>query len=168
MSHHFDPTILREYDIRGIVGQTLSAADARAVGRAYAVTLAEAGGRRVAVGYDGRLTSPELEAALVDGLGMEGADVVRIGRGPTPMLYYAAATLGVDAGVMVTGSHNPPDQNGFKLVLQKRSFYGADIQRIGEIAAAARFRTGAGKVSTVELLDEYVARLTKDYDGKRP
>ena len=85
MPHDFDPTILREYDIRGIVGQTLSAADARAIGRAYAVTLGDAGGRRVAVGYDGRLTSPELEAALVDGLTMEGADVVRIGRGPTPM-----------------------------------------------------------------------------------
>src|SRR5260370_6979625 len=113
MAHHFDPTILREYDIRGIVGQTLSAADARAIGQAYAVTLGEAGGHRVAVGYDGRLTSPELEAALVDGLAMEGADVVRIGRGPTPMLYYAAATLGVDGGVMVTASHKPPAPNGF-------------------------------------------------------
>ena len=99
MPHDFDPTILREYDIRGIVGQTLSADDARAIGRAYAVTLGEAGGHRVAVGYDGRLTSPELEVALVDGLVMEGADVVRIGRGPTPMLYYAAATLGVDGAI---------------------------------------------------------------------
>src|SRR5690348_10933545 len=102
MPHRFDPTILREYDIRGIVGQTLSAADAQAIGRAYAVTLGEAGGRRAAVGYGGRLTSPELEAALVDGLTAEGVDVVRIGRGPTPMLYYAAATLGVDGGMMVT------------------------------------------------------------------
>src|ERR1700740_3698095 len=117
MPHRLDPTILREYDIRGIVGKTLSIADARAIGRSYALVLAEAKGRRVAVGYDGRLTSPELEAALVDGLAAEGADVVRIGRGPTPMLYYAAATLGVDGGIMVTGSHNPPDYNGFKLVL---------------------------------------------------
>ena len=98
MPHRFDPTILREYDIRGIVGRTLSSEDARAVGRAYALTLAAAGGSRVATGYDGRLTSPELEAALVDGLAMERIDVVRIGRGPTPMLYYAAATLGVDGG----------------------------------------------------------------------
>src|SRR6201986_1226438 len=134
MPHHFDPTILREYDSRGIVGQTLSTADARAIGRAYAVILGEAGGRRVAVGYDGRLTSPELEAALVDGLAMEGANVVRIGRGPTPMLYYAAATLGVDGGIMVTGSHNPPDHNGFKLVFQGKSFYGAAIQKLGETA----------------------------------
>src|ERR1700736_6584576 len=134
MPHHFDPTILREYDIRGIVGQTLSVADALAIGRAYAVTLGEAGGRRVAVGYDGRLTSPELEAALVDGLAIEGADVVRISRGPTPMLYYAAATLGVDGGVMVTGSHNPPDHHGFKFVLGGKPFYGAEILKLGEIA----------------------------------
>ena len=99
MPHRFDPTILREYDIRGIVGKTLFPADARALGRVFAQTLAEAGGRRVAVGYDGRLTSPELEAALVEGLAESGADVVRIGRGPTPMLYYAAATPGTYGGV---------------------------------------------------------------------
>ena len=79
MGHRFDPTILREYDIRGIVGKTLSSADAQAIGRAYALTLVAAGSLRIAVGYDGRLTSPELEAALVDGLVTEGADVVRIG-----------------------------------------------------------------------------------------
>src|SRR5437879_373810 len=93
MPHRFDPTILREYDIRGIVGTTLFPADAHALGRVFAQKITEAGGRRVAVGYDGRLTSPELEAALVDGLAEGGADVVRIGRGPTPMLYFAAATL---------------------------------------------------------------------------
>src|SRR6185369_3827981 len=106
MPHRFDPTILREYDIRGIVGTTLFPADAHALGRVFAQTLAEAGGQRVAVGYDGRLTSPELEAALVEGLVAGGTDVIRIGRGPTPMLYFAAATLGVDGGLMVTGSHN--------------------------------------------------------------
>src|SRR5262249_45647629 len=134
MGHRFDPTILREYDIRGIVGETLSDADARAIGRAYARILAEAGGRRAAVGYDGRLTSPALEAALADGLLSESIDVVRIGCGPTPMLYYAAATLGVDAGVMVTGSHNPPDHNGFKFVFQGKPFYGAAIQQLGKVA----------------------------------
>ena len=165
--HRFDPTILREYDIRGTVDKTLFEADAEALGRAYAVCIAEAGGRRAAVGRDGRLHSPALEQALVKGLTESGIDVVRIGLGPTPMLYYASSTMGVDAGVMVTGSHNPPDQNGFKLVLQKRSFFGADIQRVGEIAASAKFRTGAGAVSNVAPLDEYVGRLLKDYDGKR-
>jgi phosphomannomutase len=170
MSHRFDPTILREYDIRGIVGQTLSTADARAIGRAYAVTLAEAGGSRVAVCYDGRLTSPELEAALVDGLTGEGADAVRIGRGPTPMLYYAAATLGVDAGIMVTGSHNPPDHNGFKFVFQGKSFYGTAIQRLGDTAlglGAATKRT-RGRVQEHAIREEYIARVARDYHGDRP
>ena len=169
MPHHFDPTILREYDIRGIVGQTLSAADARAIGQAYAVTLSEAGGSRVAIGYDGRLTSPELEAALVDGLAMEGADVVRIGRGPTPMLYYAAATLGVDGGVMVTGSHNPPDHNGFKFVFQGKSFYGAAIQRLGETASRLGIsRRPRGRIEDRAIRDSYVTRLARDYNGDRP
>lgn len=168
MPHRFDPTILREYDIRGIVGQTLSSADARAVGRAYALTLAATGGSRVAVGYDGRLTSPEFEAALVDGLTMEGADVVRIGRGPTPMLYYAAATLGVDGGIMVTGSHNPPDYNGFKFVLGGKPFYGAAIRALGDTAlglgapAASR-----GRVEERPIRDAYVDRVARDYNGSR-
>src|ERR1700757_4714099 len=169
MSHRFDPTILREYDIRGVVGKTLSAADARAIGRTYAIALGEAGGGRVAVGYDGRLTSPELEAALVGGLVTEGADVVRIGRGPTQMLYYAAATLGVDGGVMVTGSHNPPNYNGFKFVFQGKPFYGAAIQRLGEIALGLGVpQQIGGEVAEHSIRDEYIARLARDYDGTRP
>src|SRR5580658_9932803 len=148
MPHRFDPTILREYDIRGIVGTTLFAADAEAIGRAFAATLAATDGRRVAVGYDGRLTSPELEAALVAGLAAGGADVVRIGRGPTPMLYYAAATLKVDGGIMVTGSHNPADHNGFKLVLDGKPFYAEAIQRLGEIASS--LGAPSGKFGTIE------------------
>src|SRR6202035_4747010 len=169
MSHRFDPTILREYDIRGIVGQTLSTADARAIGRAYAVTLAEVGGNRVAVCYDGRLTSPELEAALVDWLTAEGADAVRIGRGPTPMLYFAAATLGVDAGIMITGSHNPPDHNGFKLVLGGKAFYGSAIQKRGAAPLGlGRRGPNRGRVEEQSVFEDYVARLAHDYDGERP
>ena len=169
MGHRFDPTILREYDIRGVVGKTLSSADAQAIGRAYAVALGEAGGGRVAVGYDGRLTSPELEAALVDGLVTEGAEVVRIGRGPTPMLYYAAATLGVDGGVMVTGSHNPPDHNGFKFVFQGKPFYGAAIRRLGEIALALDApQQRRGRFTDLAIRNDYVARLARDYDSARP
>jgi phosphomannomutase len=168
MGHRFDPTILREYDIRGVVGQTLSSADARAIGRAYALTLAEAGGHRVAVGYDGRLSSPELEEALVDGLVIEGADIVRIGRGPTPMLYYAAATRAVDGGIMVTGSHNPPDHNGFKFVFQGKPFYGAAIQRLGEIALGfSAPHRARGRITEYAIRDEYVERLARDYDGVR-
>jgi phosphomannomutase len=169
MGHRFDPTILREYDIRGIVGETLSIDDARAIGRAYALTLAEAGGHRVAVGYDGRLTSPELEGALVKGLTIEGAEVVRIGRGPTPMLYYAAATLGVDGGIMVTGSHNPPDHNGFKFVFQGKPFYGAAIRRLGDTALVlGTARRASGRICEHRIRTDYVSRLARDYDGTRP
>ena len=169
MSHRFDPTILREYDIRGIVGKTLFAADAHALGRAFAETLAQSGGKRVAVGYDGRLTSPELETALVDGLTEAGADVVRTGRGPTPMLYFSAATLEVDGGIMVTGSHNPPDHNGFKLVLGGKAFFGDAIQKLGQTALALGPPAAKrGEVAQHSVFDDYVARLAKDYDASRP
>jgi phosphomannomutase len=172
MSHRFNPTILREYDIRGIVGKTLFPADARALGRVFAQTLAQAGSRRVAVGYDGRLTSPELEAELVEGLAESGVDVVRIGRGPTPMLYFAAATPGtyggVDGGLMVTGSHNPPDHNGFKMVLGGKPFFGDAIQKLGAMAAELGPPAGPrGRVEQHSVFADYVARLAQDYSGGR-
>ena len=167
VGHRFDPTILREYDIRGVVGETLHEADAQAIGRSFAVVLKEAGGKSVAVGRDGRLSSPGLENALVEGLRESGIDVVRIGLGPTPMLYFAVNTLGVDGGIMVTGSHNPPTHNGFKMMLGKKPFFGADIQRLGTVAAAGKFPRGAGAVREQYVLDDYIARLLKDYDGTR-
>jgi phosphomannomutase len=165
--HRFDPSILREYDIRGVVGKTLSAADARAIGQSFAAVLTTAGGRRAAVGRDGRLSSPALEAALVDGLAAAGIDVVRVGLGPTPMLYYAVNTLEVDGGLMVTGSHNPPDYNGFKIMIGKKPFFGADIAGLGPIAAAGRFPKGQGRVTERAVLEDYVARLVADYRGGR-
>jgi phosphomannomutase len=167
-AYRVDPTILREYDIRGIVGQTFSEADVRAIGYAFAALMLERGLRHAAVGRDGRLSSPRLELELVRGLTESGVDVVRIGLGPTPMLYFASATLPVDAGIMLTGSHNPPDHNGLKLVLEKRPFYGADIQRLGAIAAEGAFRSGSGTATDRDLIDAYVMRLAADYDGKRP
>jgi len=166
--HRFNPTILREYDIRGIVGETLNAADAWAIGRSFGTILAEAGGKSAAVGYDGRLSSPMLEAALVQGLTDSGIDVLRVGRGPTPMVYYATVTQGVDGSVMLTGSHNPPNYNGFKMMLGKRSFFGQDIQRLGKVAADGAWKSGAGRVRTVSITEEYIARLAQDYDGERP
>ncbi len=166
--HRFDPTILREYDIRGVVGETLSAADARALGRGFGTLLrraggTKAGGTRVCVGYDGRLSSPELEAALVEGLSACGLTVLRIGLGPTPMLYYAAVTLEADGAIMVTGSHNPPDHNGFKLVRGKASFFGADIQMLGALVAAGDFEDGSGAVEEHPVFDDYVAGLVADF-----
>jgi len=167
--HRFDPTVLREYDIRGVVGRTLSAADARAVGRGFGTVLVESGASTVAVGLDGRLSSPELEAALVDGLTSTGIEVWRVGLGPTPMLYFATVSLGAGGGIMVTGSHNPPDHNGFKMMLGKRSFFGADIKRLGERAAAGDFRKSSsrGAVGERPVLDRYVERLAADYRGGR-
>ncbi|MBO80771.1 MAG: phosphomannomutase [Citromicrobium sp.] len=166
MSHAFDPTILREYDIRGIIGETLEAEDARAIGRSFGTLLRRAGGTTVAVGYDGRQSSPMLEHALVEGLTARGCNVVRIGLGATPMLYYAEASAEeVDGGIQITGSHNPPNYNGFKMVFQGRPFFGEDIQRLGEIAAAGDWEDGTGNVSDRPLLDAYVERLMEGLDG---
>ena len=150
MAHTFDPTVLREYDIRGIIGETLGPDDARAIGRGFGSLLRHAKGgdspsATVAVGYDGRVSSPMLEHALVEGLTSSGCDVVRIGLGATPMLYYAeASNEEVDGGIQITGSHNPPNYNGFKMVFQGRPFFGADIQKLGEIGAAGDWLDGTG------------------------
>ena len=160
--HLFEPTILREYDIRGIVDRTLSEADATAIGRAFAsIVLGRGGGRRICVGYDGRVSSPRLEAALIDGLTSAGIEVLRIGLGPTPMLYYAVFHHDADGGVMITGSHNPPDQNGFKMMIGKAAFYGADIVELGRLAADGAYAEGAGAVRDTPVFDDYVARLAE-------
>ena len=165
MTHHFAPEILREYDIRGIVGPSVGPADAHAIGRGFATRVRRAGGTRVAVGYDGRLSSPELEAALVAGLTASGVDVVRIGLGPTPMLYFAEATLEVDGGIQVTGSHNPRDYNGFKLVHAHAPFSGDDIQDLARLAAIGDWEEGAGHVTEAAVQDAYVDRLMLGYAG---
>ena len=165
MTHNFDPTSLREYDIRGIVGKTLHPADAEAIGRGFGTRVRRAGGTRVVVGRDGRMSSIDMETALVAGLTASGVDVVRIGLGPTPMLYYAEATLEVDGGIQITGSHNPADYNGFKMVLQHKPFFGADIQDIGKLAAEGDWEEGQGTVSDHDIVDDYVGRLMAGYSG---
>ncbi|MCG7349096.1 phosphoglucomutase/phosphomannomutase PgmG [Sphingomonas sp. ACRSK] len=165
MTHVFDPTSLREYDIRGVVGKTLGTADATAIGRGFGTIVRRAGGTRVAVGRDGRVSSVELEAALVQGLTQSGVDVVRVGLGPTPMLYYAEATLEVDGGIMITGSHNPADYNGFKMVLQHKPFFGEDIQKLGRMGAEGDWEEGEGTVSDYDIEDAYVGRLMAGYAG---
>ena len=165
MTHRFDPSSLREYDIRGIVGEALGPDDARAIGRGFGSRVRRAGGTRVAVGRDGRTSSPMLEAALVEGLTASGVDVVRIGLGPTPMLYYAEATLEVDGGIQITGSHNPGNYNGFKMVLQHLPFFGEDIQDLGRMAAEGDWDEGQGTVTDAEVEDLYVNRLFAGYAG---
>lgn len=165
MTHHFHPTLLREYDIRGVVGDTMGADDARAIGRSFATLIRRAGGRRIAVGYDGRLSSPMLEDALVEGILAAGVDALRVGLGPTPMLYYAAATQDVDGGIQITGSHNPPDYNGFKMVFQGRPFFGADIRGLGDMAATGDWDSGTGRADSIDIMDAYVDRLVEGFAG---
>jgi phosphomannomutase len=165
MTHIFDRTILREYDIRGIVGKTLNEEDAYALGRTFASLASDEGVRTLAVGRDGRTHSPELEAELVRGLTEGGINVLRVGVGPSPMLYFAVATLGVQGGVQVTGSHNPPEYNGFKMLLNGRSVFGQEIQNLGRRAADGDWSEGQGHVEEVDILDAYVDRLVQDFQG---
>jgi phosphomannomutase len=166
--YKLDPSILREYDIRGVVGKTLTEEGVRAIGRSFGTIVSAANGKSVAVGYDGRLSSPELEAALVEGLAACGLRVIRVGRGPTPMLYFANCTLGTDAAMMITGSHNPPDYNGIKMVLKGQPFCGHDIQMLGKAVAIGDVATGAGVIIEQSVFVSYVDRLLSDYQNGRP
>ena len=163
------PSILRAYDIRGVVGETFNPRDAAALGRAFAAVVRRDAAKRdgrplVVVGFDGRLSSPDLESALVEGLSTGGADVLRIGLGPTPMLYYAVHAFDAQGGIMVTGSHNPPDYNGMKLMLGKGPFHGEQIQELGRMAGDATEvpADAPGDVSERPLVRSYVDRLARD------
>ncbi|MGB0720243.1 MAG: phosphoglucomutase/phosphomannomutase PgmG [Bdellovibrionales bacterium] len=167
-AHQFNPTILREYDIRGQVGINLSQDDAYALGLAFGTFVRRKGGHQICVGYDGRETSPALSQALIRGLTETGCDVDCVGRGPTPMLYFAVKDRKADAGIMVTGSHNPPDYNGFKMTLYKEPVFGETIQEIGRIAESGEYSVGSGETRNIDICDDYVARLLQDYAGSRP
>lgn len=165
-AHNFHPTVLREYDIRGIVGETLSEGDALALGKAFGTHIKRQGGHKVCVGYDGRHSSPAMADALIDGLVSTGMQVENVGLGPTPMLYFAVKDRMADAGVMVTGSHNPSHYNGFKMTQQSGPVFGEIIQQIGALAAAGDFETGDGEQMDVDVKDTYVDRLLKDFEGR--
>jgi len=161
-AHKFDPTVLREYDIRGIVGRTIHPADARAIGRTFGTLVKRKGGKRVALGFDGRLSSPELAAACQAGLTAAGLDVINIGVAATPMLYFAVYHVDADGGIQITGSHNPPDYNGFKMMMGKKSFFGEDIQKLGAMAAKGDWERGQGTSESRNILADYAARLLRD------
>src|SRR6185503_15565415 len=166
MTHQFNRTILREYDIRGIVGDSLNETDAYALGRTFAAKARDEGAKRIAIGRDGRTHSGMLEAALIRGLTEGGIDVVQIGMGPSPMLYFATHYLEVDGGIQVTGSHNPANYNGFKLLLKGRSVFGKEIQEIGERAVLGNWIQGNGTVKEVDIREAYVNRLLEGFSGK--
>jgi len=167
-AHNFDPSILREYDIRGLVGNTLNEADAFAIGCVFGTKIIRDGGKHVCIGYDGRESSPIFADHLMNGLISTGVDVENIGEGPSPMLYYAVKNRKADGGIMITGSHNPSEYNGFKMMLQKSSIYGDAVQELGKMAAAGDYEQGEGKISIIDIQDEYVERLLQDLKPARP
>ncbi|MEQ1643167.1 MAG: phosphomannomutase/phosphoglucomutase, partial [Pyrinomonadaceae bacterium] len=168
-----DPNIFREYDIRGIVGTSLTDQTVATVARAIGTFLKRNGSTRIAIGYDARQSSPRFCNLLTEGLNEAGCDVVHIGRVPTPVLYHTVSTQDVDGGVMITGSHNPPDHNGFKICLGKHTLFGSQIQEIREIAMAEPLAGGpvvseppasaggesGGTVERLEVLDSYITDI---------
>ncbi len=167
-AHKFESTILREYDIRGLVDKTIKTTDAYAIGRSFGTVIVRDGGTVACTGYDGRASSPIFEAEVAKGLADCGLKVIRVGLGPTPMLYYAAKSLDADGGIMITGSHNPPEYNGFKMIRKKGAVYGTQIQNLGTLAAAGDYASGKGSLEKRDMLDTYVERLLKDYRGTTP
>jgi phosphomannomutase len=166
-----DPSIFKAYDIRGIVGRTIDERFAEHLGRAFGSEAVAAGEKAVAVGRDGRLSGPGLAGALIRGLASTGLDVVDIGPATTPMLYYVAATRGEHgcrSGIQVTGSHNPKDYNGFKMVLAGRAIYGDDIQKLRQRIEAERYKKGKGRSAAMNILAEYKHRIVSDCKLARP
>ena len=159
IQHNFHPTILRSYDIRGIVGETLHSVDAHAIGAGLGTLVRQSGGSRVAVGRDGRLSSPQLAEALIEGLIAAGMTVFDIGLGPTPLLYFADRHLNTDAAIQVTGSHNPPTHNGFKMVLNHAPFFGEAIKDLGLMLAAGVDAMDSGHIEQIDLNAEYLETI---------
>jgi phosphomannomutase len=162
MTHKFHSSILRAYDIRGIYNQTLFDNDAYFVGRCFAKILHQNNKNKMAVGCDGRASSPILKERLIQGLCDSGIEVVDIGLGPTPMLYFSVYELNLDAGIMVTGSHNPKEHNGFKMMIKNQNFYGADILGLEKILENQDFVNAEGSVSTFDIREKYLNRLLND------
>jgi phosphomannomutase/phosphoglucomutase len=150
-----NPNIFREYDIRGIVGEHLTDETVALLAKAVGTFFRRNNARRIALGFDARESSPRFRDLFVAGLNATGCDVFEIGRVPTPVLYFAVFTRETDGGVMITGSHNPPDHNGFKICLGKDALFGSQIQEIREIAFAGKFAAGAGTVEALEILEDY-------------
>ncbi|MES2071515.1 MAG: phosphomannomutase/phosphoglucomutase [Pseudomonadota bacterium] len=156
------PTIFKAYDIRGIIGKTLDAEVAYLIGQAFGSAALAKGEKTVVIGRDGRLSGPELAAALAKGLQSTGADVIDLGVVATPMVYFGTSTLGASSGVMVTGSHNPPDYNGFKMVLAGEAIYGDTIQALYQTIQAKAFTQGAGSYRTHDIAAAYQQRIVSD------
>ena len=168
---HVNASIFKAYDIRGVVGKTIDETFAEHLGRAFGTEALKFGERAVAIGRDGRLSGPSLSAALIKGLRASGIDVIELGAVTTPMLYYVAATrgdIGCRSGIQVTGSHNPKDYNGFKMVLAGKAIYGDDIQGLRARIETEDYASGQGGHTQLDVLAEYTARIVGDIQLARP
>ncbi len=161
-----DPDIFRAYDVRGVVGKALTPEVARRIGHALGVLYPDS--LRVAVGRDGRLSSPELAEALCQGLSDAGRTAIDVGAVPTPVLYFATHHLATGAGVMITGSHNPPDYNGIKMVMDGHTLFGDEIRRIYERIVAGDLPRAQGRRESAQVLDAYIERIVSDVRLARP
>jgi len=160
---NFDPEVLREYDIRGIVGSNLNENTAYTIGRTFGfVVKSRSSSSTIVAGFDGRLTSPNLHQALCEGLKQAGTKVIDVGMGPTPMIYFAHYHFNSDAAVMVTGSHNPSDYNGFKMVFNKHSFYADEIKNLQSIIQNKKLIIEEGSIIEQNIINEYVKRDLKN------
>ncbi|MCS7200077.1 MAG: phosphomannomutase/phosphoglucomutase [Caldimicrobium sp.] len=164
-----NPYIFREYDIRGKVGEDLTEESANLIGRAYGTLVKRKGGKRVICGRDGRLSGPVLQNALIEGITSSGIDVIDIGVTPTPVMYFSLFRIeGLGGGIQVTGSHNPPEFNGFKICVGKDTIFGREIQRLREIIEEQDFEKGVGKVTQREVLEDYLHFLQENIKLDRP
>ena len=163
-----NPEVFREYDIRGVVERDFDDAFLRQLGLAYATHLASLGAKRVCLGRDGRLSSPRLRDRLLDGLLAGGLDVTDIGLVPTPLLYFAIQHFQAEGGVMITGSHNPPEFNGFKVCVGQETIHGAQVQRLREIIEADHFASGQGSVKQAEVIPAYLDYQRANISVGRP
>jgi len=165
ITHIFDKSILREYDVRGVVGETLSEKDCYFIGRSFGTILNRKSYKKLVIGYDGRKSSVAFTNEVIQGLRDSGIDVENIGLGPTPMVYFAIKSRNADAGIIITGSHSPIEFNGIKMALKTGPFYGADVQELGLIAESGDFTNGEGNLSEFDIQDIYVDRLLEAYEG---
>ena len=163
-----DPSIFRAYDIRGVVEQTLTIDAVRLIGRAIGSEALQRGRNEIVVARDGRLSGPLLVEALVEGITSTGCDVKDIGCAPTPVLYFATYYLDTQSGVVVTGSHNPPDYNGLKIVIDGETLSGESIQNLRERIDAGNFISGVGSVETINVIPDYIERIRGDVSLARP
>ena len=167
-NHTFNKTILREYDIRGIFEKDLNLIDALFLGKSFATLLKKKKLKNVVIGYDGRISSLKIEKELVKGLLSKGIKVYKIGLVPTPLLYFSMYSRKLDSGIMITGSHNPPNYNGFKMLLKNKNIFGKDILDIAKISSKGEFcKNKKGKVKKISMMNKYLLFLINSANIKK-